>query len=89
MKVGVKYCGGCNPKYDRKEIVKRMCRDYKNVFPVPVNKQDEYDLVLIICGCAAECFDYSMWIGRLETIELFQESDYKKIQEFFSKIEGD
>ena len=31
MRLGVKYCGGCNPRFDRKEIVKRLKEDYPHI----------------------------------------------------------
>ena len=51
MKIGLKYCGGCNPNYERSDIVKRARNEYPSVTFEPYRVEDEYDLVLVICGC--------------------------------------
>ena len=56
MKIGIKFCGGCNPKYDRKyaesilreHISKEHTIDY-------VSDYQSYDYVFIINGCQAQC----------------------------------
>ena len=37
MKVGIKYCGGCNPRYDRAAFVERLLSDHP-----------EWDAVLLL-----------------------------------------
>lgn len=59
MKIGFKYCGGCNPNYERNSILKRARQDYPNAIFLPYDSDDRFDLVLVICGCLAECFSFS------------------------------
>lgn len=55
MKIGVKFCGGCNPTYERGEAYKK----YRAMFPEhqyeTVNLQKKYDRILVICGCDKAC----------------------------------
>ncbi len=55
MLIGVKYCGGCNPFYDRKAEVDRLERSVKGVRFEPVKSGGRYDKVLLVCGCQRAC----------------------------------
>ena len=59
MIFGVKYCGGCNPRYNRTaffDTVKSRCpeAEFQYVQPDVV-----YDRLLVICGCPSRCADIS------------------------------
>jgi hypothetical protein len=57
MLVGVKFCGGCNPRYDRGEAfsaVKRRCEGAAARFEY-AEEAREYDLLLYIAGCVNRC----------------------------------
>lgn len=49
MKVGVKYCGGCNPEY-RREDVEEMLRRHFTIF-----YSDDVDILVLINGCRRAC----------------------------------
>lgn len=51
--VGVRYCGGCNPRYDRVKAVKQLAEQCPDITFVPGS--GEQDLVLLVCGCSAQC----------------------------------
>ena len=56
--LAVKYCGGCNPRYDRiaavRELEKRLGR------PLPAARPGVwYQAVYVVCGCTARCADVS------------------------------
>ncbi len=48
----VKFCGGCNPRYDRGNAYREIVRDVGDIaaFSLPKEKT-HYDLLLIIRGC--------------------------------------
>ena len=51
--VGVRYCGGCNPRYDRVAVVKALETRFPQVAFVPADSRQI--LTLLICGCSAQC----------------------------------
>ncbi|WP_054033233.1 YybH family protein [Desulfatitalea tepidiphila] len=57
LKIGLKYCGGCTPDYDRvalvEEIAARIAPDAVLVRP----DSGELDLVLAVQGCPTACAD--------------------------------
>lgn len=57
-KIGIKYCGGCNPLFDRKEYVQNLEKNM--TIPVELAVEDwEYDLIYVVCGCPVCCADIS------------------------------
>ena len=51
IRVGVKYCGGCNPQYDRVQLVGKIegCLQGKAELVSPESKG--LDIVLAVQGC--------------------------------------
>ena len=54
MRVGIKYCGGCNPRYDRVAAVRELEKQHPewNIQPAGEGGQD---YILVVCGCTAVC----------------------------------
>lgn len=57
--VGIRYCGGCNPRYDRVSLVKRLMSFFPDVQFVPAQKATAYPAVLVVHGCPSRCADVS------------------------------
>ena len=54
MMRAVKYCGGCNPCYDRRAAVRALEERLGEPLP-PARPGVDYDELFIICGCPAQC----------------------------------
>jgi len=67
IKVGVKYCGGCNPNFDRKEAAAFISG--QTGISLEVYREETIpDIALIICGCTSECVKTDKYRGRYEAI---------------------
>lgn len=55
--VGLRYCGGCNPRYDRVAAVERLKARLPAVELRPAAPGQK--LALVVCGCSARCADVS------------------------------
>ena len=53
MKAAVKYCGGCNPRYDRVALVERIVRECC-LTPVGLGVADT-DVAFVVNGCSRAC----------------------------------
>ena len=63
MIIGIKYCGGCNPDYDRVALVEEMAsRPAVGVRFVQAGAADS-DIILAVQGCATACADLSAFEG--------------------------
>jgi hypothetical protein len=72
LKVGIKYCGGCNPYYDRVALVKRIENRLQGKVElvsaandnVVSAANDNVDFVLAVEGCHTACADLSSFDGK-------------------------
>jgi hypothetical protein len=56
-RVGVKYCGGCNPTYDRVKRVEMLVGALKECIEVVSYEEAPFELLLIVNGCQKACVD--------------------------------
>ncbi len=80
MKVGIKFCGGCNPRYDRRKALTELQNHFSNIEWVTDNAAI-CDYWLVACGCARECVDVSKLIATKKVLVLANTMDYRKATE--------
>lgn len=64
MKVGVKFCGGCNPRYDRGAFVNKMFHENQDWQREHAEEGENYDLLLVIGGCPSCCASYEQYSAK-------------------------
>lgn len=55
MKIGIKYCGGCNPHYDRTNEVKKFIKKFPDHTFTYDPEKEPCDICLLVCGCMTAC----------------------------------
>ena len=55
MKVALKYCGGCNPDYERTAYWEAIKQAAGDEFQWVRLEDGDYQAVLLICGCPKAC----------------------------------
>lgn len=58
MTYAVKFCGGCNPRYDRSGCHAKLEDRIGTRLGSP-QESVRYDVVFVICGCPSRCADVS------------------------------
>ncbi len=81
LKVGIKYCGGCNPYYDRVAIVKRIADRLAGRVEIVALDHDQIDLVVAVEGCSTACADLNSSKARAIRIITQPEDADEFIQE--------
>lgn len=80
MDFGIKYCGGCNPQYDRVFIASKF-KEYigceHSVEPVKVGIT--YDVVIVLCGCTCACANTAAIKVIYKKVNITSECDYEKL----------
>ncbi len=56
-RVGVKYCGGCNPTYDRVKRVEMLMGALMGRIELVSYEDAPFELLLIVNGCQKACVD--------------------------------
>jgi hypothetical protein len=80
VKIGIKYCGGCNPGYDRVAVVKQIEERLRGEVEFVSPESEEVALVLAVEGCSTACADLSAFQG-LEIREITNIEDAEKFME--------
>ncbi len=62
--VGLKYCGGCNPRYDRVETVRRIRDELGGTVHFVPPDDPDIDSILAVMGCETACADLSAFKGK-------------------------
>ena len=57
----IKYCGGCNPDYDRIALVEDMKARLKGVVAWSCADADPFDRVVAVHGCRTACADVTAY----------------------------
>jgi len=89
MIAGVKFCGGCNPKYDRKSLYDNLKNENKNIKYLPVSSNTnsfEYDFIIVFCGCAVGCADYNNYKTKTKYIVINSEEEIHKFKNEIEEI---
>lgn len=85
MKIGVKYCGGCNPQYNRSSILERVKQQFPWIQLESVKQDVIYDWVFVICGCKAECVDMKELKGHNGVFLIYSIQKYMEIEDSLKK----
>ncbi|MBE6016991.1 MAG: hypothetical protein E7233_05195 [Lachnospiraceae bacterium] len=79
MNVYVKYCGGCNPRYDREAFVNEL-KEGLPQHSFSAQAKDP-DVSLIVCGCSCACADKSGCAAPYGMITVWQHLDVSDIKD--------
>lgn len=62
--IRIKYCGGCNPRYDRKAVTEKLRAAFPETEFVEIGDDGrEFDHVIVLCGCPAACASHEELCG--------------------------
>lgn len=62
--LGLKYCGGCNPTFDRVALVKIIADRLNGLVRLVPGNDSRARHVLIVAGCRSACMDTAPFAGR-------------------------
>ncbi|MBW2004512.1 MAG: hypothetical protein JRI72_07835 [Deltaproteobacteria bacterium] len=63
VKVSLKYCGGCNPEYDRVALVKHIQESLHDKVEFVKPESEGVRFILAVEGCSTACADLSAFQG--------------------------
>jgi len=86
LKAAIKFCGGCNPRYDRGEAYNKIRQIFENkiIFSLPEDGE-KYDVLLIISGCTGCEYSYDE-IAADNRLYLNQPEKFEKIVDELNKL---
>ncbi len=79
MKCGVRFCGGCNPRYDRRAALEEIERQLKDVDFVNAVEGYPHDLLLVIGGCTNCCASYEQFDTKQGVLKMWDKTHIDNI----------
>jgi hypothetical protein len=87
VKIGTKYCGGCQPDYDRVALVARIIEQLgPGVEFLPADHPD-VSMVLAVQGCPTACADLTPFT-RLPVRVITSENQASDFIEYITSLQG-
>lgn len=81
MKIGIKYCGGCNPRYDRVAEINKLKAEFPKAEFVTASLHPDCDIVIVVCGCFSQCADRTGLKAKEHMYITWQVTDFDQIRE--------
>jgi hypothetical protein len=88
MTIQVKYCGGCNPGYNRSGLVGRIAKDFPEfniLCEMPAG--EKADFVLVVCGCPVRCASHEELWGLSGKWVISSPDEYPLLYKELHKVE--
>ncbi|MFA5634485.1 MAG: hypothetical protein WCX60_03565 [Anaerovoracaceae bacterium] len=80
MLCGVKFCGGCNPRFERGKALEELKRHFADRIEFAHAQEGTvYDVLLVIGGCTNCCASYCEYETRKGNIKLWDGSHVERI----------
>lgn len=86
-KIGIKYCGGCNPTYERVEMVERVQSRLENRFLFLRHDQEEPDVLVLINGCPHSCATENLNHTNIPFLSIAGESHFETLIDWLSAFD--
>lgn len=83
LRLGLKYCGGCSPRYDRVEWVADFEKAMHGCIELCRYDDPEADAVLVVMGCESACVDLAPFEGK----PVYTVSDRKQMDQIVRRLE--
>ena len=74
IRIAIKYCGGCNPAFDRVKAVDGMLARLAGVAEVVPLDDERADMLVAVQGCRTACADFSRFKGKKIVVLSSQEA---------------
>ncbi len=85
-KIGIKYCGRCNPTYERVEMVQRVKYKLKDQFLFLQHDQQNLDVLVLINGCIRACADKILNQIKDPHRSIIRESDFESLIDWLASF---
>ena len=83
LRVGLKYCGGCNPEYDRVAVKTQIEKSLQDKVLFVSLESDDKEMILAILGCKIACADLSVFQG----MKIWKVTSVEDAKKFIKDIE--
>lgn len=83
FEIGVKYCGGCNPRFNRGELYHSIQSRLEEAHFEHAKEGVIYDALLVISGCSSACASYEQYNYNKGVVHI---ADYRDLDKAIFKL---
>jgi len=76
LKIGVKYCGGCNPGYERVEMIERVQFRFNDQFLFLRHDDPDIEGLILMSGCHRTCASQDVNPTEIPHCSITGENDF-------------
>ena len=87
-KIGIKYCGGCNPNYERVKMVQRVQSLMKDRFLFLRHNQQDLDVLVLMNGCPRACAGKDLNQIKIPCRSIIGEIEFKSLIYWLTALDG-
>lgn len=85
MKCGIKFCGGCNPRYERGVASREIQADLESIDFSHAQEGVPYDGLLVIGGCPACCASYAQYeVADGQVVKMWDRAHIEDVERVLS-----
>ena len=78
-KIGVKYCGGCNPTYDRVGMINQVHSLLEDRFVLSSRDMQDIDILVYVNGCSRACAEIVSCEPEVPTRFIVDKCDFENL----------
>lgn len=86
-KIGIKYCRGCNPTYERVELIQRVQSLMEDRLFFLQYDQHDLDSLLLINGCPRACAGENLNQPEVPYCSIIRENDLEDLVDWLMALE--
>ena len=86
-KIGIKYCGGCNPFYERVEVIQRLQSLLEDRFIFAVDDLQDSDIMVLVSGCPRACANRNSGSSDVPSHPVFGEDDFESLIKWLTALD--
>ena len=75
-KIGIKYCGGCNPTYERVEVIEKVQFRLGDQFLCHHHGDEDIEALILVSGCPRACAGKELILEKNSCFSVTGEGDY-------------
>jgi hypothetical protein len=75
-RIGIKYCGGCNPSYERVEMIEQVQFRFNDRFLFLRHDEPGIDVLVLMSGCRRACAGQDLNTAKIPHCSVTEENDF-------------
>ncbi|MBM4278644.1 MAG: hypothetical protein FJ130_12310 [Deltaproteobacteria bacterium] len=87
LRIGAKYCGGCNPSYERVAIVQRAQSRLKDRFLFLRHDEPDIEVMVLLSGCHRACANQDLHPTEISSYSVTGENDFKDLIDYLTSLQ--